>query len=48
MVGTPSGYTVNADPQAESTGTRHFYTDHSNVIRQNSEQSASEVDPEIQ
>jgi hypothetical protein len=48
MVGTPSGYTINADPQAETTGTRHFYTDHSNVVRQNSEQSASETDPEIQ
>lgn len=48
MVGTPAGYTVNADPQAESTGTRHFYTDHSIVIRQNMQQSASETDPEIQ
>lgn len=48
MVGTPSGYTVNADPQAESTGTRHFYTDHSNVIRQNFGQPASESDPAIQ
>ncbi len=48
MVGTPSGYTVNADPQAATTGTRHFYTDHDNVIRQNFGQSASENDPEIQ
>lgn len=48
MVGTPSGYTVNADPQSAQTGTRHFYTDHSNIIRQNFEQSASETDPELQ
>ncbi|MBI1356645.1 MAG: prepilin-type N-terminal cleavage/methylation domain-containing protein [Acidobacteria bacterium] len=48
MVGTPAGYTVNADPQSESTGVRHFYTDHSNVIRQNSEQAASEADQELQ
>ena len=48
MVGMPSGYSVNADPQSESTGNRHFYTDHDNVIRQNFEDSASETDPEIQ
>jgi len=48
MVGTPAGYTVSADPQAETTGTRHFYTDHNNVIRQNTSQPASETDPEIQ
>ncbi len=48
MVGTPSGYTINADPQSSTTGTRHFYTDHSNVIRQNFEQPASETDAEIQ
>lgn len=48
MVGTPAGYTVNADPQAETTGNRHFYTDHSNVIRQNFGQPASETDPAIQ
>lgn len=48
MVGTPSGYTVNADPQSPQTGRRHFFTDHSNIIRQNFEQSASETDPELQ
>ena len=47
MVGTPSGYSVNADPQSPQTGTRHFYTDHSNIIRQNFQQSASETDPEL-
>ena len=35
MVGTPAGYTINADPQVyEVTGARTFYTDHTNVIRQ--------------
>jgi type IV pilus assembly protein PilA len=48
MVGTPAGYTVNGDPQAETTGTRHFYTDHAAVIRQNFGQPASESDPAIQ
>ncbi len=48
MVGTPAGYTVNGDPQADTTGTRHFYTDHSSEIRQNFTQPASEVDPAIQ
>ena len=47
MVGTPAGYSVTADPQSESTGTRHFYTDHNNVIRQNVEDSASPTDPPI-
>ena len=47
MVGTPAGYSVTADPQSEATGTRHFYTDHNNVIRQNMEDSASETDPPI-
>lgn len=47
MVGTPAGYSVNGDPQAEVTGTRHFYTDHNAVIRQNYSQPASENDPEI-
>ena len=48
MVGTPSGYTVNADPQSEATGNRYFFTDHSTIIRQNNQQQASETDPEIQ
>ncbi|MEZ5394417.1 MAG: pilin, type IV [Bryobacterales bacterium] len=47
MVGMPSGYSVNADPQTEATGTRHFYTDHNNVIRQNVEDTATETDPPI-
>ena len=48
MVGTPAGYSINGDPQSPQHGTRHFYTDHSNVIRQNFSESASENDPEIQ
>lgn len=48
MVGTPAGYSINGDPQAESTGNRHFYTDHNAVIRQNFGQPASESDPAIQ
>ena len=48
MVGMPSGYSINADPQTDATGGRHFYTDHNNVIRQNNEDSASETDPPIQ
>ncbi len=49
MVGTPSGYTINADPQVyEVTGSRSFYTDHSNIIRQHpGNEPASENDPEI-
>lgn len=49
MVGTPSGYTINADPQVfDVTGGRTFYTDHTNVIRQHvGNEPASENDPEI-
>ena len=49
MVGTPAGYTVSADPQTYNvTGSRSFYTDHSNIIRQHmGEGGASEKDPEI-
>ena len=50
MVGTPGGYTVNADPQTyDVTGSRTFYTDHTNVIRNHfGNEAASENDPEIQ
>ena len=49
MVGTPAGYTINADPQVfDVTGSRTFYTDHSNVIRQHSgNEPASPADEEI-
>jgi hypothetical protein len=49
MVGTPAGYTINADPQVfDVTGSRTFYTDHTNVIRQHSgNEPASAADEEI-
>ena len=49
MVGTPSGYTINVDPQVyDVTGSRSFYTDHTNIIRQHAgNEPASENDPEI-
>lgn len=49
MVGTPSGYSVNADPQVYGVkGTRSFYTDHTNIVRQHvGNEPASETDPEI-
>src|SRR5713226_6701011 len=35
MVGSPQGYTVNANPQVyNTTGSRSFFTDQSTVIRQ--------------
>jgi prepilin-type N-terminal cleavage/methylation domain-containing protein len=50
MVGTPGGYTVNADPQTFNvTGSRTFYTDHTNIIRNHfGNEPASENDSEIQ
>jgi prepilin-type N-terminal cleavage/methylation domain-containing protein len=49
MVGTPSGYTVNADPQTFNvTGSRSFYTDHTTLVRHHiGEGPAGENDPEI-
>lgn len=49
MVGTPSGYTINADPQVfEVTGNRSFYTDHTNSVREHTgNEPASSNDPEI-
>jgi prepilin-type N-terminal cleavage/methylation domain-containing protein len=37
-------YTINADPVSQDTGTRHFFTDYSGVIRYNSTSSASAND----
>ena len=50
MVGTPGGYTVNADPQTfEVTGSRTFYSDHTNIIRNHfGNEPAGENDPPIQ
>jgi prepilin-type N-terminal cleavage/methylation domain-containing protein len=49
MVGTPGGYTVNADPQTFGvTGSRTFYTDHTVIIRNHfGNEPASENDQEI-
>lgn len=49
MVGTPGGYTINADPQTYNvTGARSFYSDHTNVIRNHfGNEPASENDPAI-
>ncbi len=49
MVGTPGGYTVNADPQTYNvTGARSFYTDHTITIRNHyGNEPASENDPEL-
>lgn len=49
MVGTPGGYTVNGDPQTFGvTGSRTFYTDHTNIIRNHfGNEPASENDQEI-
>ncbi len=49
MVGTPQGYTANANPQVyNTTGSRSFYTDQSTVIREHlGNEPASAADPEI-
>jgi type IV pilus assembly protein PilA len=43
-----SGYSLVADPVSASTGTRHFYTDQSAVIRFNGTQTATSLDSPIQ
>ena len=44
----PTSYTLNADPQGESTGNNHFYLDSTDgTIRVNSAQRASASDPEL-
>jgi type IV pilus assembly protein PilA len=46
--GNPSTYAVTADPQAPgTTGTRHYYTDQSCVIRWNDTLQAGPTDPPI-
>ncbi|HXR33347.1 MAG TPA: prepilin-type N-terminal cleavage/methylation domain-containing protein [Verrucomicrobiae bacterium] len=46
--GTPSNYTVNANPiTAGSTGRRWFYTDESFIIRYNTTTTATVNDPAI-
>ncbi len=49
MVGSPQGYTINADPQVyNTTGNRSFFTDQSTVIREHlGNEPATGNDPEI-
>ena len=49
MVGSPQGYTVNANPQVyKTTGVRSFFTDQSRAIREHlGKEAASATDPEI-
>ncbi len=47
-LGNPATFTVNADPQSAGyTGQRHFYTDHTNVIRENDSAVAGPTDPPL-
>jgi type IV pilus assembly protein PilA len=47
--GNVLGYSVNADPKlAGTTGTRHFYSDQTAIIRQNTTSVAGSGDPSIQ
>jgi len=49
VVGSPQGYTVNAEPEVfHTTGTRSFFTDQSGVIREHAGKGPASVsDPEI-
>jgi type IV pilus assembly protein PilA len=42
--GNTATYSVNADPQSQSTGQRHFYTDQTCVIRTNISTAAGPTD----
>lgn len=49
MIGTPAGYSLNADPQSEDSGSRTFYTDHSTTVRfRYGMEPASDTDPPIE
>ena len=49
MIGTPAGYSLNADPQSPDSGSRTFYTDHSATVRYRyGTEPATEVDPPIE
>ena len=44
----PSSYMLNADPQSNSTGNRHFYFDSTdNLIRVNADHAAGPNDPSV-
>jgi type IV pilus assembly protein PilA len=49
VTGTPAtAFAANADPLSSASGTRHFYTDQSGVIRYNWSASATSADSAIQ
>lgn len=49
MIGTPAGYSLNADPQSPDSGSRTFYTDHSTTVRYRfGTEPATENDPPIE
>lgn len=49
MIGTPAGYSLNADPQSPDSGSRTFFTDHSTTVRYRfGTEPASETDPPIE
>ncbi len=47
MVGTSTGYALNADPDPGSPARRHFFTSEEFVIRESVGRPASKSDPEI-
>jgi type IV pilus assembly protein PilA len=47
-LGHVTGYSLNVDPLTTSSGTRHFYTDQTSVIRANASATAGASDPPIQ
>ena len=48
FVAPESSYQVNADPISASTGTRHFYSDVTGVIRYNTTTAATSADAALQ
>lgn len=49
MIGTPAGYSINADPQSPDAGSRTFYTDHSTTVRYRfGSEPATDSDPPIE
>ncbi len=49
MIGTPAGYSLNADPQSPDSGSRTFFTDHRTTVRYRyGMEPASETDPSIE
>lgn len=49
MIGTPAGYSLNADPQSPDSGSRTFFTDHSTTVRYRyGTEPASDSDPPIE